>query len=237
MPTRISLAALAATLVGTGCFSEEPPSPTTPPAQAQEPVDAPTHHQVPVSANAGAPTTAESQAPRAVEPHPPAGTPAPAEARPSTTPAPSSTDAVRQLLQARHTNDLPKRAVLDQHDDAELALRWLALHDELSMIRARAAERLGFYDSSEGFLIVTLTDTAQPDAVRAGVILGLAKLGLSDHVLARAAVMEQVSSPSPRLGLEAAVALLDVPEAADELRALADDPSVDPAVRAKISGP
>ncbi|HCH66588.1 MAG TPA: hypothetical protein DFR83_27530, partial [Deltaproteobacteria bacterium] len=40
--------------------------------------------------------------------------------------APAATEGIRALLRARHTEDLPDRAVLDAHHGAEEVLQWLA---------------------------------------------------------------------------------------------------------------
>lgn len=148
---------------------------------------------------------------------------------------PDSAESIRSLLQARHVQDLPTRATLDQHADAEGALRWLAVNDDQAIVRSRALGRLGFYPDSELFLIEQLANPTQPESVRAGAIVGLGHLGLETHDSARAAVLEQVSSKSLRLGLEATGALQQVSAAADDLARLKDNPLLLEEVRARLN--
>ena len=63
---------------------------------------------------------------------------------------PPEVAAIRSLLMAHHTEDLPTKEALLAHEDPAGALRWLADHDELVVVRARAEELLLLFEEPVG---------------------------------------------------------------------------------------
>lgn len=59
---------------------------------------------------------------------------------------PAEFAAIRSLLMAHHTEDLPTREALEKHPDPVAALSWLAENDELMVVRTRATELLALFE-------------------------------------------------------------------------------------------
>lgn len=116
---------------------------------------------------------------------------------------PASVDAVRSMLQVRHAKDLPTIGQIALHDEPVAALKWLVQNDDTVIMRVRAAERLGHFGTSDDFLLGVLGDVEQRDSVRAGALRGLAALDVQARPAVFAALVQELSSPSRRMSLEA----------------------------------
>jgi HEAT repeat protein len=148
------------------------------------------------------------------------------------------TKRLRHLLRARHPEDLPDRAALARIPDAEQALRTVATTDEDLIVRARAADLLGLFDTEENvaFLLALSGDTTAHGKLRAAAILGLGRTDLSRHASVAPALLTLARSGDPRLGPEAAAVLAAAPSAAAVVGELRRDEALAPAVRAALEG-
>lgn len=164
-----------------------------------------------------------------------AKTDAPATASPTTEPAPasdapSSVAAVKALLGARHTEDLPTAETLAAHENAGAALRYLADNGETMGLRARALATMRHVPSDEtSTFLVTKATTARHPTLRAAALRGLAGPSLSAEVQELAT--SSLRDPDPRIGLAAVEVLAPHPQGRATLQALAADPDATAAVR------
>jgi len=153
------------------------------------------------------------------------------------TEAPASAASIRPLLQARHAADLPGRAALEQHPDPEAALRWLADHDELMLVRARSLDLLGLWDTDENaaFLLAVATDTERHVKLRTAAILGLKRTELSTRNEVVEALFAIAADTEPRAAVEAIGALAPVASARPALESLAAREGLDATVSAALA--
>ena len=163
--------------------------------------------------------------------------PTEAEADGNATPAPEGAPLIRPLLQARHAEDLPDRAALEQHPDPEAALRWLAEHDELMLVRARSLDLLGLWDTDDNaaFLLAMATDTERHVKLRTAAILGLKRTELSTRNDVVEALFAIAADTEPRAAVEAVGALAPVASARPALESLAAREGLDATVSAALA--
>lgn len=138
--------------------------------------------------------------------------------------APSNTDAVRDLLLARHSEDLPTRATLEQHEGAREALAWLARYDGQLMVRERALLALGMWSSDAVAAEIcadVLGDAEQPPGARAAAAECLANQNLQGDAALRDVVVMSLEDADGRVGAAAAMALAGVADARPALEAAA----------------
>lgn len=129
--------------------------------------------------------------------------------------APAAVDAIRPLLRARHTTDLPDKTALDHHAGAEEALRWLAQHGATLVESERAAGLLAHYDSADTTAVCTALLEGQGHAkVRAGAARCLSGQ-TADAV--QPLLVRSLTDADVRVGVAAADALVLRPGAVDGL--------------------
>ena len=147
----------------------------------------------------------------------PAATPAPAASAPAAPApeAPASVAAVRPLLGARHTEDLPTRTALDTHPGAEEALQWLARYGSSLVEAERAAMLLATYDSeATAEVCLSLLTEGGHAKVRAGAARCLAT---QSAAAAEPALVALLTDSDIRVGIAAADALVLRPGAVERL--------------------
>jgi hypothetical protein len=136
-------------------------------------------------------------------------TPAPPE-------APAAVAAIRPLLGARHTADLPDKAALSLHDDAEAALHWLTLYGQTLIEAERAAMLLAAYDTpATAAVCVELLAGPAHAKLRAGAARCLASQSTTEAV--EPTLVAALRDPDVRVGVAAADALHQRPGAVDRL--------------------
>ena len=152
-------------------------------------------------------------------------------------PAVVDIEGVRELLGARHLEDLPGRAALERHPGAALALRELAWHDDALLVRRRAATTLGTLapvePQAERFL-VELAAAPDPD-LRAAALLGLARCDLDGRADLRALVAAHAFAPEVQVAYAAVAALRGHAAARPLLGRVVIAPGVDVRVRSLAS--
>ncbi len=133
---------------------------------------------------------------------------------------PAAVAAIRPLLGARHTEDLPTRAALDTHGDAAAALRWIAAHGEALVEAERAAMLLAAYDDAETTEFCTgLLGGPAHAKIRAGAARCLSGRALVGSP-ALPALVQAVQAEDERLGLAATEVLLADPDGRAAVAAL-----------------
>lgn len=170
------------------------------------------------------PGAAPSDPPMASRPSPDPTAPEPIAAR---------RDALRARLVVRHVRDLPDADALRALPGAAEDLAWIMRHDDLPVVRARAAERLGLLDpdTAAPALIALITDQTAPRLARAGAAEGLAHIGPADHAGAREALFAMLTDADALVAGAAATALAAAPALHEPLRAALLDPAVSDEVR------
>ena len=147
---------------------------------------------------------------------------------------PGSADTLRPLLMARHAKDLPSPRSSARHDDAAAGLRWLAEHDDLVVVRARALLLLRHFPDAdtEVLLLRQLDDADSHQQLRAAAVRALSGFDLDARADLRAKAAAAVKSPDLPVAVSAARVLRDVD--ADDLTALRADPGLPNPVRAAL---
>ncbi len=125
---------------------------------------------------------------------------------------PEGVKPVRDLLLARHADDLPDKATLERHEGALEHLQWLAAHDDQMLVRARALDLLGYWEEALPLLRQTAADSAAHGKLRSAAILGLLRSDLSDDEASRALLGELSSDADDRVADEARAALSQASE-------------------------
>ncbi|MCB9796739.1 MAG: hypothetical protein H6741_28910 [Alphaproteobacteria bacterium] len=152
--------------------------------------------------------------------------------------APGGTVAVRDLLLARHTEDVPGRATLEQHAGALEALAWLARYDGELMVRERAllalAQWAGDPTAAQACGAV-LSDTSAPAGARAAAAECLGNQDLRGDAALRDLVVAALSDDEGRVGAAAAMALAGVQDARPALEAAAANEALPEETRAAAS--
>jgi hypothetical protein len=120
---------------------------------------------------------------------------------------PEGVQPVRDLLLARHADDLPDKATLSSHEGALEHLQWLAANDDQMMVRARALDLLGYWDEALPLLRQMAGDAEAHGKLRAAAILGLVRSDLSDDEASRTLLGVLTSDPDERVAAEAQAAL------------------------------
>lgn len=143
---------------------------------------------------------------------------------------------IRALLLARHSKDLPDRAVLDRHPGAADALAEIARTDRRLIVRARALQLLGLYPTPATAELLTgvIADPGAPAKLRAAAVFGLGRFDLGASASLRATVVAALREGDVRVSAAAVATLRKVPVAAPELARAAADPTVPRAVRERI---
>lgn len=157
------------------------------------------------------------------------GATAPAAVPPGEAPAappagakPASVDALRSLLGARHTRDLPKRPQVMAYAEARASLHWIALHEEKGHIAARAYDRMGFWDDPEtvAALVAAVKDDGLSSELRRGALLGIGRQDLANRPDLREVLTDEIRGADVKRGLEAVRLLKRVEPARPELEAI-----------------
>lgn len=130
----------------------------------------------------------------------------PAEEAPSAE-LPEGVKPVRDLLLARHADDLPDKATLESHEGAMGHLQWLAANDEQMLVKARSLDLLGYWEEALPGLRETAADTEAHSKLRSAAILGLVRSDLSDDEPSRALLTTLSSDADERVASEAKAAL------------------------------
>ncbi len=146
---------------------------------------------------------------------------------------PAGVAHIRPLLLARHADDVPDRSVLEQHPHPVDSLRWLGTHDEQILVRARALDALGQWDTDDNaaFLVAVVADASALGKLRAAAALGLGRTDVGSRLWVQDALLAATRGDDLRLALDAVGVLRPVDGAAMALGALTADPEVAPAVR------
>ncbi len=119
---------------------------------------------------------------------------------------PDAVDTVVGLLLARHTEDLPSRATLNQTRGARAALLWIAQNDPRLIVQGRALEALSLWpdDSSLRYLLSAAQETKSPPKIRASAWRALAAWDLEEHAELKAAATAAAMDPSVPVAYAAA---------------------------------
>lgn len=146
---------------------------------------------------------------------------------------------VRHLLLARHPEDLPTRQQLERFDGAPDLLRQIGTTDEDLVVRARALDLLGMYDTPEtvDLLLGVARDAAVPAKLRAAALLGLQRTDLAAHAEVRALYTELARGPDARLAIEAAAVIGRTPALSVERAAIEADVAVAPQIKQRLVAP
>jgi len=115
--------------------------------------------------------------------------------------APASTGAISELLSARHAQDLPDRATLDAHADADEALAWLARNGSTAALRVRATRALGLFPDRDHdeLLVEYARPTAPHPTLRAAALQALAALPVERRTPHSAVLQQALQSDDPRV--------------------------------------
>jgi hypothetical protein len=143
----------------------------------------------------------------------PTGSRSEAPATTEAPPMPAAASTVRELLMARHNDDVPDRATLDAHAGALEALVWLASHGDPLVVRARALRVLGQYaeDDARAVQVAVASDSNAHPSLVAAAILGLGDRGFGSDADSRRVVESRSSDADPRIAEAAATALAAPP--------------------------
>lgn len=146
---------------------------------------------------------------------------------------------LRHLLLARHPEDLPTREQLERFDGAPELLRQIGTTDEDLVVRARALDLVGMYDTPEtvDLLLGVARDAAVPAKLRAAALLGLQRTDLAAHPEVRALYTELARGPDARLAIEAAAVIGRVPALRVERAAIEADAAVAPQIKQRLVAP
>lgn len=160
--------------------------------------------------------------------------------------APTPTETVknplaklRHSLLARHPEDLPTREQLERYDGAPELLRQIGTTDEDLVVRARALDLVGMYDTPETveLLLGVARDGAVPAKLRAAALLGLQRTDLAAHAEVRALYAELARGPDARLAIEAAAVIGRMPSLSAERAAIEADAAVAPQIKQRLVAP
>ncbi len=146
---------------------------------------------------------------------------------------------LRHALLARHPEDLPTREQLERFDGAPALLRQIGTTDEDIVVRARALDLVGMYDTQETvqLLLGVARDGAVPAKLRAAALLGLQRTDLTAHAEVRALYAELARGPDARLAMEAAAIIGRMPALSAERVAMEADVAVAPLVKQRLVAP
>ena len=153
-----------------------------------------------------APSTATKVETRDAEARATAVVEVPAEEEPAAE-LPEGAKPIRDLLLARHADDLPDKATLESHEGALAHLTWLAENDQQMLVMARALDLLGYWDEALPMLRETAADTGKHSKLRSAAILGLVRSDLSDDEESRAVLTKLSGDADERVSAEAKAAL------------------------------
>ncbi|MGC6514507.1 MAG: HEAT repeat domain-containing protein [Myxococcota bacterium] len=204
-------------------------APAAVPAPASDPAPAPETPPVTPAPEAGEASTTPT--PAVSTPAVPTPPKAPSDQVSGT---PAGTEAIRSLLLARHTADLPDSARLTAITaEPAFALRHLALHDDKLMVRARALDLLGAFptDQTRAFLVTLLMDSRQSTTLHAAALQGIRRMPPEAREPHRSLLESLLRHEDPRIAVAAVGALLDLPAAAPALEALKGEAEVPGSVR------
>lgn len=138
--------------------------------------------------------------------------------------------ALAGQLRAHHTSDLPTPERLAAQPGAADALRWLAEHHELRVVRVRAVALLGAFPDPESEALVrrVLADGATPVSLRAAATRALAGWDLAARTDLQALARASLQSAEVAVAVAGAEVLVDVPgasDAVDQRRTKAGNPA------------
>lgn len=128
--------------------------------------------------------------------------------------------ALAGQLRAHHTSDLPSHESLAAQPGAADALRWLAEHHELRVVRVRAVLLLEAFPDpdSEALVRRLLADGATPVSLQAAATRALAGWDLSARTDLQALARTSLQSADVAVAVAGAEVLADVPAAEDAVR-------------------
>lgn len=149
-----------------------------------------------------------------------------------------ATADLRDVLRARHVEDLPDRQALSRRPHAESELITLALRDPEALVRIRALDRLGMFptDRARDTLLAVADDARVPVTVRAAAVGALRRQPLERLPDVRAHLTRWVRGADPRLAAEAVEVVVRSPAMTQELAALRAEVGLSDRVRVRLQG-
>lgn len=152
-------------------------------------------------------------------------------------PGPEGTAELQSMLMAWHSEDLPTRAVLDHHANAQGSLLWMARNGQTMVIRVRAMGLLGLYPSVEAGQLLDgiASDDSQHPSLRAGAMRGLGGQDLAAEEGWRETLEGGLGEDDMRVQIAAVESLTGVEASVGALQALSETEGIDPRVKEAVT--